>query len=288
MMGKSATVQQWIAGPLLCGALGLSACTAARPPVTTVTRTEVTTVRQASTSDASPYAPVELQLAREELNSARLALDAREYERARRLAEQAVLDARLAEVRAETESARLAARDLRLSSEALRDETIRVSTVYLPPSAPVELRLAQEELDSARLSLDVREYERARRLAEQAMADAQVAEVRAASEVSRRTARDLRLASEALRDTAIRGSLASLPSYPPTELRLAREEFDSARLALDVREYERARRLAEQALADARIAEARAETQSTRQAARDLRLSIETLRYEAARLAALY
>jgi len=143
-------------------------------------------------------------------------------------------------------------------------------------------------LDSARLALEVREYGRARRLAEQALADAQVAEVRAASEVSRRTARDLRLASEALRDTAIRGSLASLPSYPPTELRLAREEFDSARLALDVREYERARRLAEQALADARIAEARAETQSTRQAARDLRLSIETLRYEAARLAALY
>ncbi len=288
MMGKSAAVQQWIAGPLLCGALGVSACTTAQPPVTTVTRTEVTTVRQASTSDASPYAPVELQLAREELNSARLALDAREYERARRLAEQAVLDARLAEVRAETESARLAARDLRLSSEALRDETTRVSTVYLPPSAPVELRLAREELDSARLSLDVREYERARRLAEQAMADAQVAEVRAASEVSRRTARDLRLASEALRDIAIRGSLASLPSYPPTELRLAREELDSARLALEVREYERARRLAEQALEDARIAEARAETESTRLAARDLRLSIEALRYEAARLAALY
>ena len=209
MMGKSTAVQQWIAGPLLCGALGISACATARPPVTTVTRTEVTTVRQASTSDASPYAPVELQLAREELNSARLALDAREYERARRLAEQA-------------------------------------------------------------------------------LADAQVAEVRAASEVSRRTARDLRLASEALRDTAVRGSLASLPSYPPTELRLAREELDSARLALEVREYERARRLAEQALADARIAEARAETQSARLAARDLRLSIEALRYEAARLAALY
>ena len=102
MMGKSTAVQQWIAGPLLCGALGISACATARPPVTTVTRTEVTTVRQASTSDASPYAPVELQLAREELNNARLALDAREYERARRLAEQAVLDARLAEVRAET------------------------------------------------------------------------------------------------------------------------------------------------------------------------------------------
>jgi len=76
--------------------------------------------------------------------------------------------------------------------------------------------------------------------------------------------------------------------YPPVELRLAREELDSARLALDVRDYERARRLAEQALADARVAEARAETESVRQAARDLRLTIETLRAEAARLAALY
>ena len=36
-------------------------------------------------------------------------------------------------------------------------------------------------------------------------------------------------------------------TYPPVELRLAREELDSARLALDAREYERARRLAEQA-----------------------------------------
>src|SRR5713101_3314043 len=76
--------------------------------------------------------------------------------------------------------------------------------------------------------------------------------------------------------------------YPPVELRLAREELASARLALDVRDYERARRLAEQAQADARVAEVRAETESARQTARDLRVTIETLRAEAARLAALY
>ncbi|HJY84771.1 MAG TPA: DUF4398 domain-containing protein [Candidatus Binatia bacterium] len=87
---------------------------------------------------------------------------------------------------------------------------------------------------------------------------------------------------------AARASVAYLPPYPPIELRLAREELDSARLALDLREYERARRLAEQALADARLAEVRAGTESARQAARDLRLSIETLRNEAMRLAALY
>src|SRR6266508_5756004 len=76
--------------------------------------------------------------------------------------------------------------------------------------------------------------------------------------------------------------------YPPVELRLAREELANARLALEVRDYERARRLAEQGQADARLAEVRAETESARQAARDLRLSSETLRAEAARLAALY
>ncbi len=97
-----------------------------------------------------------------------------------------------------------------------------------------------------------------------------------------------RTAQRSEADEAAWASVAYLPPYPPVELRLAREELDSARLALDVREYGRARRLAEQALEDIRIAEARAETESTRLAARDLRLSIETLRYEAARLAALY
>ena len=153
---------------------------------------------------------------------------------------------------------------------------------------PVELRLAGEELDSARLALEAREYERARRLAEQAVTDARLAEVRAEFESTRYTARDLRLSSEALRDAAVRASVAYLPPYRPVELRLAREELDRARLALEVREYERAHRLAEQAVADARLAEVRAETESTRQAARDLHLSSETLRAEAARLAALY
>jgi hypothetical protein len=150
------------------------------------------------------------------------------------------------------------------------------------------LQLAREELASARLALDAREYERARRLAEQSLADARLAEARAETESTRQTARDLRLSIETLRDEAARVSAAHLPPAVPVELRLARETLDSAKLALDVREYERARRLAEQALADARLAEVRAETESTQQAARDLQLSSEALRAEAARLAALY
>jgi hypothetical protein len=284
MIGKNTIGQPWIMGSLLCGALGISACVAARPPVTSVSHTEVI-VR----SDP-PYTPVELQLAREKLDAARLALDAYEYERARLLAEQALADAQLAEVRAPFESTRQTARDLRLRIEILRDEAARASTttVYLPPSSPIELRLAMEELDRARLALNMRDYERAHRLSEQALADAQLAELRAESENSRRIARGLRLSSEALRNEAARVAITSFPPYPPVELRLAMEEFDRARLALSMRDYARARLLADQALADARLAEVRAGSESTRLAARDLALSIETLRTEATRLAALY
>jgi DNA-binding CsgD family transcriptional regulator len=165
-----------------------------------------------------------------------------------------------------------------------REVVVRPASVY----TPVELRLATEELDRARLALDAREYERARRLAEQAAAYAQIAEARAESESSRRLARQLRLTSEDLRAEAGRASVVALTPYPPLELRLAREELDSARLALDAREYNRARLLADRALADAQTAEARAATESDRQAARDLRLSIETVRNDASRLAAVY
>jgi hypothetical protein len=283
MIRQRTTVSRWTIGALLCGALGVSGCVAR--PVTTVSREVIT-------RPAPIYTPVELQLATEELDRARLALTAREYERARLLADQALVDAQIAETRAATETARQTARNLRLNIETVRDEAIRSATAYtttpLPLAAPLELRLATEELDRARLALDAREYERARRLADQAAAYAQIAEARAEDESSRRLARRLRLTSEDLRAEAARVSVAALPPYPPLELRLARDELDRARLALDAREYERARILADQALADAQAAEARAVTESERQAARDLRLSIVTLQSDAVRLANRY
>ncbi len=196
MLRKNTAVPRWISAPLLCGALGVSACATAQPPVT-VSHTEVIT-----RETRAPLPPVELQSARTELDSARLAMDDREYERARRLADQAVVDARVAEARASTESMRQTAYDLRSASEVLREEAIRVSIALSSP--PIELRLAKDELDNARIALDDREYERARHLAEQALADARLAELRAETENTRQTARDLSLSSENLRDTAVR------------------------------------------------------------------------------------
>ena len=287
MIGKSITPQWRVAGVLLCGALGMSACATARPPASSFSYSDSysqMTVRPA----AQQYALEEMRLAQEQLADARSALNVYEYERARRSAEQALANAQLAEVRAETESTRQTARDLRLTVEAVRDEAVHAAAtrVYSSSVTPVELQLAIEELDRATIALNLRDYERARRLADQALADAQRAEVRAATESEHRLARDLRLSSETVRAEALRAPIVS--SYSPVELRLAREELDSARTALSLREYDRARRLADQALVDARLAEARAGTESVRQAAYNLRLSIETLRDDAARLAALY
>jgi hypothetical protein len=101
---------------------------------------------------------------------------------------------------------RQSARDLRLSGEALRETAVQASitTGYPASLEPAELRLVRETLADARLALDAREYERAHRLATQAIADARVAETRAETENLRRTARELRLNSEALRETAAR------------------------------------------------------------------------------------
>lgn len=205
MMRKSTAVHCWIAGPLLSGVLGVSACATAQPPVVSLSRAE-SAVRQADESNAAQYAPMELQSAREKLDEARLAIAAQEYERAQRLSEQALADARVAEARAEVESSRQTARDLRLTIEALRDEAARASTatVYPPPSAPIELRLAREKLDEAQLAIHTREYERARVLAEQALEDARLAEVRAETESARHAARDLRLSLESLHAEAAR------------------------------------------------------------------------------------
>jgi hypothetical protein len=203
MLRENTATQRSIAGLLLCGALGVSACAPAQPPTMALSQAEAA-VEQARESKASLYAPTELRLARENLDSARLALNAGEYERARRLAEQALADARIAEARAETENLRQTARDLRLTITTLRDEAARASVASLPPLPPTELRLARENLDSARLALDVGEYERAHRLATQALADARIAEARAATENLRYTARELRLSSETVRDTAAR------------------------------------------------------------------------------------
>jgi len=122
MLGKRRTVQLWIARLLLCGTLGLSACTAAQPA--SVARSHPEEI----VPQASQYTLAELQVAREELARAKLALDAYDYDQARHLAEQASRDAQVAIARAGTENSRLTAREIQQSSEAVRAVATRFAS----------------------------------------------------------------------------------------------------------------------------------------------------------------
>jgi hypothetical protein len=112
---------RWLAtAPLVAGALVAAGCSTA-PPTATMTAAEVA-VRDAEESGAGERAALELRLAREKLDSAKRALDDHEWDLARRLAEEAYVDAQLAEVRARSAEARADAENVRRTADAVRDE----------------------------------------------------------------------------------------------------------------------------------------------------------------------
>jgi hypothetical protein len=171
MMRKNAAGQRWTSASLLYGALGVSACTAAQP-LAALSQAEVA-VRQASESKAPLYT-VELS-ARTELDNARLAMDARGM-------------SRLVVWPASPGGRPKRGRRPRHASNAqirstMRPCVMRPRSLIPPPSPPIELRLAKDELDNAKLAR--RSSRRARHLAEQALADARLADMAGLTLLSR-------------------------------------------------------------------------------------------------------
>ncbi|MGE0824591.1 MAG: DUF4398 domain-containing protein [Candidatus Binatia bacterium] len=119
---------------LICGAFGFVGCSSARPPTARLSQAELA-VQQAGQSKAPQYASAELSLARQKFDSAQRAMDAERYEEARRLAEQALVDAQVAETKAEAESAKQAAQELRKAIESLRAEAERAALQHHMPDA---------------------------------------------------------------------------------------------------------------------------------------------------------
>lgn len=83
-------------------------------------------ITSAKESGAGDRAPLELRLAEEKLQEAREALKEKEYEPARFLAEQAVLSAKVAEAKAQSEKTKAMVKELRDSIDALSNEILRV------------------------------------------------------------------------------------------------------------------------------------------------------------------
>jgi hypothetical protein len=82
-------------------------------------------VKGASTTSTSENAPSELLIAKTKLDSARQAANNKDYERAAQLAEEAQVDARVAELHAQSEISRKAALESQEAARVLREEISR-------------------------------------------------------------------------------------------------------------------------------------------------------------------
>jgi Domain of unknown function (DUF4398) len=104
--------------------VGLAACASDPAPEAELAAAEVA-LDEAEEANAPAQASGPYELARDKLDRAREAVEDDDMVEARRLAEQALVDAQLAEAQARSEVARQNAAELRASIEALRDELAR-------------------------------------------------------------------------------------------------------------------------------------------------------------------
>lgn len=82
---------------------------------------------------------------------------------------------------------------------------------------------------------------------------------------------------QATRTAITEADRAGAQDVEPAMLTGAREKLDSAAALIEQQEYEKAKRLLEQAELDARLAEARAQSQELRNEIGDLKASIDSL-----------
>jgi hypothetical protein len=116
--GAALTSMLWLSALIMVG------CAGTPLPVARLAVAEAA-VERADTASTRDAAPVQLQTAIDKLASARAAVERRDYVRAEQLAEQTILDARLAELDAQAVRAAVAARESEEAARVLRNEINR-------------------------------------------------------------------------------------------------------------------------------------------------------------------
>src|ERR1700694_534031 len=109
--------------PLLCVFAG--GCATEQPKPTEELTKARSVIQQADKGDAQRYAAADLQRAHDELSSAERAADKRQYDDARRFAENAEVDADLATARGNSGAAERAGPGIRQGIETLKQESER-------------------------------------------------------------------------------------------------------------------------------------------------------------------
>ncbi|MGP0174837.1 DUF4398 domain-containing protein [Pseudomonas sp. NCHU5208] len=112
-----------LAALFLGSSLLLAGC-AGNPPSEQYAVSE-SAVNSAVSAGATEFAPVEMKAAQDKLKEAEFAMHDEDYEKARRLAEQAEWDARVAERKAQAAKAERALQDARQGIQELREEGMR-------------------------------------------------------------------------------------------------------------------------------------------------------------------
>lgn len=112
-----------LAALVLGSSLVLAGC-AGNPPSEQYAVTQ-SAVNSAISAGGTEFAAVEMKAAQDKLKQAELAMHEKEYDKARRLAEQAEWDARVAERKAQAAKAEQALQDARQGVQDLREEGMR-------------------------------------------------------------------------------------------------------------------------------------------------------------------
>ena len=94
-------------------------CSTARPPRDQVAAADLQ-VKEALNSKASADAPLDLRMAVEKLDKAKVAMSNEHYTQARRLAEEALVDAQVAEAKAKSHQAQQTMHEVRQTLDNLR------------------------------------------------------------------------------------------------------------------------------------------------------------------------
>ena len=106
--------------------LGMAGCsTVPTPPVEQMAVSRSAVERVSSSPNVADSAPVEMQQARQKLERAQRAMNDKDYALARRMAEEADVDARVAEARASSARGERALKEVQESIRALQDEINR-------------------------------------------------------------------------------------------------------------------------------------------------------------------
>jgi len=111
----------------LASATALLAACASTPPPTAQVAVSAAAVNHAAGAGAPELAPVEMRLARDKLQRANVAMTTKDYGQALALAQEAQVDAQLAEAKAHSSKARKAAEEVREDGRVLREEIERKS-----------------------------------------------------------------------------------------------------------------------------------------------------------------